>query len=95
VRRERPGIPEEFAVGGGSRLATRARRERRRGMNEWREMTLREAGVSLIDCDHRTPPPSEIGYPYVAIPQLKQGRIDWSNARSGRAERIYCLSQMR
>jgi len=26
-------------------------------------MTLREAGVSLIDCDHRTPPPSESGYP--------------------------------
>jgi len=47
----------------------------------WREMTLREAGVSLIDCDHRTPPPSESGYSYVAIPQLKQGRLDLSDAR--------------
>ncbi len=50
-------------------------------MSGWREMTLREAGVSLIDCDHRTPPPSENGYPYVAIPQLKQGRLDLSDAR--------------
>jgi type I restriction enzyme S subunit len=44
-------------------------------------MILSEAGVSLIDCDHRTPPPSENGYPYVAIPQLKQGRLDLSDAR--------------
>jgi hypothetical protein len=44
-------------------------------------MTLREAGVSLIDCDHRTPPPADNGYPYVAIPQLKQGRLDLSDAR--------------
>jgi type I restriction enzyme, S subunit len=35
---------------------------------EWQEMSLREAGVSLIDCDHRTPPAADSGYPYVAIP---------------------------
>ena len=51
------------------------------GVSEWREMTLREAGVSLIDCDHRTPPPSDKGYPYIAIPQLKQGRLDLSDVR--------------
>ena len=46
-------------------------------------MTLREAGVSLIDCEHRTPPASSngAGYPYVAIPQLKEGRLDLSEAR--------------
>jgi type I restriction enzyme S subunit len=44
-------------------------------------MTLREAGVKLIDCDHRTPPPAASGYPYVAIPQLKNGRIDLSDVR--------------
>jgi len=44
-------------------------------------MSLREAGVSLIDCDHRTPPPSETGYPYIAIPQLKQGHLDLSDVR--------------
>jgi type I restriction enzyme, S subunit len=37
----------------------------------WIVMTLREAGVSLLDCEHKTPPAREIGYPYVAIPQIK------------------------
>ena len=44
-------------------------------------MSLREAGVSLIDCEHRTPPASEDGYPYVGIPQVKDGRIDPNGAR--------------
>ena len=44
-------------------------------------MTLREAGVSLIDCDHRTPPPATSGYPYVAIPQIKNGHLNLSDAR--------------
>ncbi|ULA68400.1 MAG: Type I restriction-modification system, specificity subunit S [Nitrospira sp.] len=48
---------------------------------EWQTLTLREAGVSLIDCDHRTPPSAEKGYPYVAIPQLRGGRIDLSDVR--------------
>ena len=50
-------------------------------MSQWREKTLRQAGVSLIDCDHRTPPASETGYPYIAIPQLKQGRLDLADVR--------------
>ena len=49
--------------------------------SEWPVMSLREAGVSLIDCEHRTPPASEDGYPYVGIPQLKDGRIDLAGAR--------------
>src|SRR6266852_1636932 len=48
---------------------------------DWKVASLREAGVQLIDCDHRTPPAAEAGYPYVAIPQIKNGRIDLSNAR--------------
>jgi type I restriction enzyme, S subunit len=48
---------------------------------EWQELSLRDAGVALIDCDHRTPPAAETGYPYVAIPQLKEGRIDLSDVR--------------
>src|SRR5436190_2257359 len=44
-------------------------------------MSLREAGVCLIDCNHRTPPAVDNGYPYIAIPQLKQGRLELSNAR--------------
>jgi len=49
--------------------------------SERRRMRLREAHITLIDCDHRTPPASEEGYPYVAIPQLRQGRIDLSDVR--------------
>lgn len=48
---------------------------------EWNRTSLREAGVSLIDCDHRTPPAAESGYPYVAIPQLKEGRLALSDVR--------------
>ena len=47
----------------------------------WNRISLREAGVSLIDCDHRTPPAADAGYPYVAIPQLKQGRLELSGVR--------------
>ena len=48
---------------------------------KWPTLSLREAGVSLIDCDHRTPPASEKGYPYIAIPQIKNSRIDLTNVR--------------
>jgi type I restriction enzyme S subunit len=48
---------------------------------ECRIMSLREAGVQLLDCEHRTPPPAETGYPYIAIPQVKDGRLDLSDAR--------------
>ena len=49
--------------------------------SDWQAMTLAQAGVSLIDCDHRTPPATDTGYPYVAIPQLVDGHIDFSSAR--------------
>ncbi|MEW5885911.1 MAG: restriction endonuclease subunit S [Pseudomonadota bacterium] len=48
---------------------------------EWEVLTLHEAGVTLTDCDHRTPPAAEVGYPYVAIPQLRSGRIEFKDAR--------------
>jgi type I restriction enzyme S subunit len=44
-------------------------------------MTLRKAGVNLVDCDHRTPPAAEHGYPYIAIPQLKDGHLDLTDVR--------------
>lgn len=50
-------------------------------VSEWPTQSLREANVTLIDCDHRTPPASEDGYPYVAIPQVRNGRIDLSDVR--------------
>jgi len=48
---------------------------------DWEEVSLSAAGVSLIDCEHRTPPASNVGCPYVAIPQIKNGRIDFTGAR--------------
>jgi type I restriction enzyme, S subunit len=49
--------------------------------SEWKRTSLREAGVTLIDCDHRTPPAADSGYPYVAIPQLKEGRLSLGDVR--------------
>jgi type I restriction enzyme S subunit len=44
-------------------------------------MTLREAGVQLIDCEHKTPPAADDGYPYIAIPQVKDGRLEMEGVR--------------
>ena len=48
---------------------------------EWPILSLREAGVALFDCEHRTPPAQESGYPYVGIPQVKDGRVDLAGVR--------------
>lgn len=48
---------------------------------DWVVTSLRDAGVSLIDCDHRTPSGASSGYPYVAIPQLRDGRLELGDAR--------------
>jgi len=47
----------------------------------WPKLTLEEAGVKLLDCEHKTPPPAPDGYPYVAIPQIKDGRLNLASAR--------------
>lgn len=49
--------------------------------SEWPLASLGDSGVTLIDCDHRTPPAASFGFPYVAIPQLAAGRIDLSDVR--------------
>ena len=48
---------------------------------QWETMTLGKAGVSLIDCVHATPKPAIVGYPYIAIPEMKDGRLDFESAR--------------
>ena len=50
-------------------------------MVDWPRMTLREAGVTLIDCVHATPKAVSEGYPYVAIPQMRNGHIDLASCR--------------
>lgn len=42
---------------------------------------LEDAGVAVLDCEHRTPALKPDGYVYVAIPDLVEGRIDTSRAR--------------
>ncbi|WP_062788817.1 restriction endonuclease subunit S [Novosphingobium capsulatum] len=44
-------------------------------------MTLAQAGVALIDCVHATPAAMTAGLPYIAIPQMKDGRLDFDGAR--------------
>jgi len=44
-------------------------------------MTLRDAGVYLIDGEHKTPVARGNGYPYIAVPQIKNDRIDLADAR--------------
>ena len=47
----------------------------------WPRMSLKTACVRLIDCDHQTPPAADEGYPYIAIPQLKNGHVSLDGVR--------------
>ena len=47
----------------------------------WPRMTLKAVDVRLIDCDHQTPSAVDEGYPYIAIPQLKNGHISLDGVR--------------
>lgn len=48
---------------------------------EWQTLSLHAAGVTLLDCDHRTPNEAPAGFPYVTIPQMKDGELDLRAAR--------------
>ena len=81
-------VPEQFRKQIEAEHVVLVEREERRVGGEWPIMSLREAGVSLIDCEHRTPPAAERGYPYVAIPQVKDGRINLNGVRRITRERF-------
>ena len=49
--------------------------------DDWSVLSLRNAGVRLIDCVHKTPAAQESGYPYIGIPQMKDGWLDFDSAR--------------
>ncbi|PWW11213.1 MULTISPECIES: restriction endonuclease subunit S [Pseudidiomarina] len=49
--------------------------------SDWPLTTLQKAGITLIDCDHKTPKAQSSGFPYIGIPQLKNGRIEIRGAR--------------
>ncbi|HDZ8829542.1 TPA: restriction endonuclease subunit S, partial [Aeromonas dhakensis] len=46
--------------------------------SKWPLKSLKELGVTLIDCVHKTPTAVEKGIPYIGIPQMKNGIIDFS-----------------
>lgn len=50
-------------------------------MSDWPQMTLAQAGVELLDCDHQTPEFTGSGLPYVTIPQMQDGEINLKTAR--------------
>jgi type I restriction enzyme S subunit len=50
-------------------------------MNAFRQTELSQAGVAVLDCEHKTPPDADDGHPYVAIPNLVDGRLDLTNVR--------------
>ena len=81
-------VPEQFRKTIEAEHVVLVEREERGVGGEWPIMPLREAGVSLIDCEHRTPPAAERGYPYVAIPQVKDGRINLNGVRRITRERF-------
>lgn len=46
--------------------------------SKYKKASLRELGVELIDCDHSTPKAVENGIPYIGIPQMDNGRINFN-----------------
>ena len=50
-------------------------------MQGWEKLPLGRAGVVLLDCDHKTPEAVLNGRPYIGIPQMTSGRIDFSTGR--------------
>ncbi|MFW8591076.1 restriction endonuclease subunit S [Glaciecola sp. 2405UD65-10] len=45
--------------------------------SKYKKASLKELGVELIDCDHKTPKAVEMGIPYIGIPQMDSGRINF------------------
>jgi len=37
--------------------------------------SLAEAGVAVLDCEHKTPTAQSAGHPYIAIPDIQEGRV--------------------
>lgn len=49
--------------------------------DEYPRRTLGDAGVTVYDCEHRTPKAVADGAPYIAIPNIRDGRLDLANVR--------------
>jgi len=51
-------------------------------MESWPLLTLEEAGITLYDCVHDTPKIAESDYPWISIPEMKNGFLDFASART-------------
>lgn len=49
--------------------------------SEWEYSTLDDVGIDLLDCVHKTPAAIIKGLPYIAIPQMKNGVLDFVDVR--------------
>ncbi len=49
--------------------------------DRWPIQALDTVGVTVLDCEHKTPARADRGYPYVAIPNLVDGRLSLENVR--------------
>jgi type I restriction enzyme, S subunit len=47
----------------------------------WPRVELAKVGVAVLDCVHETPKDTGEGYPYLAIPNIRDNRIDLSGVR--------------
>src|SRR5215813_12096163 len=47
----------------------------------WPRLELGAAGVRVLDCEHKTPVHAPHGYPYIAIPNLVDGRLNLENVQ--------------
>lgn len=43
--------------------------------DNFRRISLTEAGVAVLDCEHKTPQGAMEGFPYIAIPDIQDGRV--------------------
>ena len=50
-------------------------------ISDFEMRSLSSLGVTLFDCEHRTPKPSSNGFAYIAIPNIQHGHIDLANVR--------------
>lgn len=44
-------------------------------------LTLKDAGIKLFDCLHSTPNEENEGFPYISIPEMKDGFLNFEDAR--------------
>jgi type I restriction enzyme S subunit len=51
------------------------------GRTHFPMLPLSAIGIELLDCEHWTPKPSPEGFPYIAIPDIRNGHIDLANVR--------------